>query len=318
VSTPLPDTWRRSRAWIAGIAGAAALIMAVPWIQPMAARGASPATTSAPATDQVMATGPFGSVAGIRLDPAAGAPAAEGLEALDAWARGASIVITARDGSLDGWRLSVIQEPVLPGAVPIDLGDGQGTATVRLPAAGLFLLRLDARIGGPAAPGGPGADGSWLWRIAVPDRDLPGGGDPYPPVPAIMLVAADDAVALDPGSGCFVGTCGDIGATAPPRTLPTIRTRAGAPLSVHLADLSNITEWTAQATPIGGTDDQTVQLGSGLGGTSPGWTTFAAPAAGRWVILVHVRFDRGRGSFDGYGRLILGPPDPLRAISPGG
>ncbi len=297
---------RTRRTWARSVT-VAILALACTSGQPGLARSASPGAPPSQGA-VVVATGPFGTVAGLRLAPDGDLPGAATLEALDAWGRGAAIRMAADHGSLATWRSTVTQEPSGVGGTVLDLGNGNGIATVHLPMTGLFLLRLDATVSEPTVPGDAGTLGSWVWRIGVPDRDIPAGGDPYPPAPSIMLVAADQAVGLDPGSGCYVGTCGDIGATAPPRTLPTIHTIAGAPLAVHLSDVSGIADWSAEATPIGGTSGQTVQLGHAAVGPPLDKVTFAAPAEGRWVILVHVRFDRDRGSFDGYGRLIVGPP----------
>jgi hypothetical protein len=257
----------------------------------------------------IIATGPFGSVAGLPLSADAALPDPSTLEALDAYGRGARVTISPAAGAIDHWRVTVTGEPSLDAAHTEELGAGESdaSAVLRLPSSGLFLVRLDGMVVDPGVPDDPGSAGSWVWRIAVPDRDVPGGGDPYPPMPAIILASAGDNVDLDPGTGCFIGTCGDIGATSPPRTLPTIRTIAGAPLSVRLADGSGIAAWTADATPIGATDDGTIALGGGEAEPAAHSVMFGAPPRGRWVILVHVRFDRDRGSSDGYARLILGP-----------
>jgi hypothetical protein len=217
--------------------------------------------------------------------------------------------MTADGRSFDAWRVTAIREPMGAAATWVELGSGVGRPVIHPATTGLFLVRLDATLSDPTASGGATTEGSWLWRVAVPDRDVPEGGDPYPPAPALLLASADDEVALEAGSGCFVGTCGDIGATSPPRTLPTIRTRAGAPLVLRLGDGSGMDAWTAFATAIGGSDDQAIPLGAsaGVGPVTQG--TFAAPSEGRWMVVVHVRFDRERGSFDGYGRLILGAGD---------
>ncbi len=258
---------------------------------------------------RVVASGPFGTVPGLSLGPEGVPPDPWALEALDAWGRNARISVSADGLSFDAWRASAFREPIMAGAEPDDLGSGVGHPVLHLPTTGLFLVRLDASLTDPTAPGRTTVASSWVWRIAVPDRDVPDGGDPYPPAPSLLLTSADDRIELDQGSGCFVGTCGDIGATAPPRTLPTIRTRPGAPLVLRLGDGSGMVAWTAEATTIAGMGARTVSLGAGTGDGAMTQGTFAAPGEGGWVILVHVTFDRDRGSFDGYGRLILGSGD---------
>ncbi len=293
-----------------------ALLMALVVALPVAARSGAPQASSDDQTRSVVAHGPFGSVPGLALPAAADLPDPALLEALDAYGRGASISIAPVAGSLDRWHVTASPEaagdPAGHPAHSIELGSGDSAdrATIRMPTSGLYLVRLDGVISDPAGGGAPDTTGSWVWRIAVPDRDVPGGGDPYPPVPAIILASGDQSIALDPGSGCFVGTCGDIGATSPPRTLPTLHTIAATAMTVTLSDVSGISAWSADATPVGAADDQTILLGSGTAVPAARTLMFAAPPAGRWVILVHVRFDRDRGSADGYGRLILGPNGP--------
>ena len=266
------------------------------------------------ASVQVVAEGPFGRVAGIGLAADAELPDPGTLEPLDAYGRGARITFSVPAGTFDAWRVTATPQTPGSSATVLDLGSGVDAATIRveLPVTGLFLVRLDGTLSDPATPDSP-VNGSWAWLIAVPDRQM---SDDGPPPPAILLASGEQVVPLDQGSGCFVGTCGDIGATSPPRTLPTISTLAGAPLTVRLSDDSGIDAWIVDATPVGGTDDQTVVLATGSGDPPHTAITFAAPAGGRWVILVHVRFDRERGSFDGYGRLILEPTDEVGATAP--
>ena len=259
--------------------------------------------------DAVIASGPFGSVPGQAVQQDQPLPDPAGLQALDAYGRGARVTFAPDTGSFESWHVTTLQEPVLDVAAAAELASGSSSdrAVVQLPPTGLFLVRLDATIVDPESTGPTGTSGSWVWRIAVPDRNVPGDGDPYPPVPAIVLTSGDQSVVLDQGSGCFVGTCGDIGATAPPRTLPTVRTLPGTPLTVRLTDASGVVGWTVDATPIGSADGDTVSLSTATSQPAVDGLTFAAPTEGRWVILVHVVFERSRGSFDGYGRLVLAP-----------
>ena len=77
-------------------------------------------------------------------------------------------------------------------------------------------------------------------------------------------------------------------------------------MNVRLSDGSGISAWIADATPVGASgrcDDSARLRHPPMPPLST--LTFAAPPTGRWVILVHVRFDRDRGATDGYGRLIL-------------
>ena len=76
--------------------------------------------------------------------------------------------------------------------------------------------------------------------------------------------------------------------------------------------------WSVSATPVGGTDGDRVLLGAGDRAAALSRVTVPAPPEGRWVLLVHVRFDRDRGAFDGYGRLILAAADPAGSPAPPG
>ena len=165
-----------------------------------------------------------------------------------------------------------------------------------------MLIRVDGTI----RPDGDALDGSWWWRVAVPDRVLP-DEETGPPPPTLWLGSGDDVVELEQGSGCFLGTCGDIGRVSPPDLLPTVRTIPGAPLSITLADGSGVVRWSVSATPVGGGEADEVVLGQAPDvWTTQAWVT--APDPGEYVIAVSVTFDRERGSFDGYGRLIVEPP----------
>ena len=294
--------------------GAAALVTLL-WVVALAlaspGSAASPAVSPAPRpAAAVVASGPFGTVAGLPLAPGDAVPDPATLEALDAWGQGRTCLHDRRrsvvrclagdhDAGADGCRRDVARARQLAwvdqSSIPRRPVSSSSASMPRSP----IRPRQEARH----------TEGSWLWRVAVPDRDVPEGGDPYPPAPALLLASGDDEVALEAGSGCFVGTCGDIGATSPPRTLPTIRTRAGAPLLLRLGDGSGMDAWTASVTAIGGSDDQAMPLGASAGVAPVTRGTFAAPSEGRWMVVVHVRFDRDRGSFDGYGRLILGAAD---------
>ncbi|MFN8519017.1 MAG: hypothetical protein U0667_06425 [Chloroflexota bacterium] len=259
---------------------------------------AEPSASPSPAVLGLTATGPFGTVGGEQA-PAPPDPAS--LPVLDGWARGASVLIRATDGTLSPWRAMALAEPDLDPAQATDLGTGEGDASLVLSDTGMFLLRVDATV----RPDGDAVEGTWWWRVAVPDRERP--EDEYgPPVPAIGLASGDDTQTLEQGSSCYVGTCGDIGRVSPPDLLPTVRTTEGAPLEVSLADGSGMASWSVSATPVGGADSDAVVLGrSDRATTTRAWVL--SPAEGDWVVTVSVEFDRERGSADGYGRLVVGP-----------
>jgi hypothetical protein len=259
---------------------------------------AEPTASGGPGTPTLIAEGPFGRVAGV----ADGAmPDHDVLPVLDAWARGATFALRPSEGILSPWRAVLSTEPDLDRTRALELrGDGDGDASITMRSTGLFLMRVDGTI----RPDGDAIQGTWWWRVAVPERDLPVDGS-GPPPPAIHVVSGDDEVVLEQGSGCYVGTCGDIGGISPADQLPTVQAIAGAPLSVWLSDGSGMVGWSVSAVPVGGSPAETRVLGQGDGWTTHAWVP--APPAGDWVLQVSVTFDRERGSFDGYGRLTLDP-----------
>ena len=219
---------RVTRAWAAGLLLTIVAIQGVPVPLAMAQSGSPDASPTAPSV-KLIASGPFGKVAGLELPTGAGSPDLGSLDILDAWGRGVAITFAPDAGVLSDWHVTATREPLDGTRTAASLPTILGRPIVRMPASGVFLIRFDGTV--TQTGGVPGVTaGSWSWRIAVPDRDVPSNGDPYPPVPAIVLRSADHAIEMDQGSGCFVGTCGDIGATPPPGTLPTIRAMAGVPL----------------------------------------------------------------------------------------
>jgi hypothetical protein len=259
--------------------------------------GVSPQPTSL----TVVADGPFGRVAGM---PGAAdrLPDPDALSVLDAWAIGTRIRFEPTDGALAPWSVTAFPQPAdAPNGQ--ELGTGDGDAVVTLAKPGLLLLRLDGTI----RPDGGAVEGTWWWRVAVPDRTLP-EGETGPPPPGLRFASADDVVVLEQGSGCFLGTCGDIGGISPPDLLPTIRSIPGAPLSLALGDGSAMGAWTISVAPVdGGTADERLLGQMGKGWATHGWVP--APDPGDWVVAVSVTFDRERGHMDGYGRLIVEAAD---------
>lgn len=273
------------------------LMLAALWATPSTAADPSPGT--GPGTVTLVADGPFGRVEGFASGTDGPTPDPGDLPVLDAWARGATMIVRPTNGTLAPWRAIALSEHGRDLADVIELGSGDGDAVIELPTSGLFLIRVDGTI----RPDGDAIEGSWWWHVAVPDRDPP-PGETSPPPPAIRLASGDAVTALEQGSGCHLGVCGDIGRVSPPDLLPTIRTIPGAPLSISLADGSGMVRWWVSGTPVDGGDAGAVSLGQAQGT----WATQAwvpAPTPGEWVIEASVTFDRQRGHFDGHGRLIV-------------
>jgi hypothetical protein len=268
------------------------------------ALASTPDQSPGASTVTLVADGPFGRVEGAATSPGAAAPDPATLPVLDAWARGTSVTLRPTSGSLSPWRASALAEPALDPASTVDLGAGDGDAVIRLAETGLFLVRVDATI----RPDGGALEGTWWWRIAVPDRGLP-DGETGPPPPTIVLRAGAEVASLEQGSGCFLGTCGDIGGISPPELLPTIRTITAAPLSLSLSDASDMVRWSIEATRVGDTAGASTTLGQGEDlGEPVAWVV--APPTGDWLVEVSVTYDRERGHGDGYGRLLVSAPPP--------
>ncbi len=265
----------------------------------------SVASAASPATElpEIEARGAFGVVSGQPLPVGASRMDPSTLAVLDTYARGTTLAFRPVEGTLGDWSLSAVREP----DGEIDLGTGSGPARATLDQTGMFLLHLDATV--HPTDGADPVTGTWAWRVAVPDRDLPDGEDTVPP-PRLQLASGDQRADLEPGSGCFLGTCGDIGGVPPVDELPTIRTIAGAPIALQLGDSSAFTSWSVEATPADDPDAEpglVIRSDEGVPATR---IMFAAPGVGAWRVLVNVTFDRDRGSFDGYGRLVLSAGEP--------
>jgi len=262
-------------------------------------RGAAADPSPEPEAPTVYAQGPFGRVEGYPAGLDDPQPDLVDLPVLDAWARGATVEFRPSDGTLSPWHLSVFPEPDIDVPTTYQLTDSDGDASVSLQEPGIYLLRMD----GTVRPDGDALEGTWWWRVAVPYRDFP-PDEHGPPPPAIRLASGDRIVSLEQGSGCFLGTCGDIGGISPPDLLPTITTIEHAPLSVTLEDGSGVVGWSVGISPVGEDD----AAGTLLGQARDTWTSAAwveAPPRGDWLVTTSVTFDRDRGSFDGYGRLIV-------------
>ena len=279
-----------------GTLGAAA--SAEPSARPSARPSASP---GGPA---VALFGPFGQLDGVSGPADAPWPEGTMLYPLDAHGRGARLVAQPRDldlGFLD-WHLSARPLMDADPAALIELGRGPvgerdvAYAVVDAPPAGSWLLRLDATLGAlPAA--------SWFWQVRVPDADVPPPGEPFPPVPGIHLSSAGSSLDMALGSGCFIGTCADIGAPPAVDQLPTLTAATTGPeVTVTLSDGSGIAAWDVSMRPaIGsGATHSTAGEAAGLGQSQ---VTFKGPGPGRWLVELDLTFDLGRGAYTAYALL---------------
>jgi hypothetical protein len=274
-----------------------------PVAAPSLAAAASPSATAAisPAiAPAVSLFGPFGRLDGSSGPAAASWPDGTTLLPLHAHGRGARLVAQPRDLDLAflDWRLTA--RPALDDrAAVVELGRGPVSggdtayAVVDAPATGSWLLRLDATLDGtPAA--------SWFWRLDVPDAEVPPPGEPFPPVPGIHLSSGDTGLDMTLGSGCFIGTCADLGVRPPVEGLPVLHVgAAAAPLTLSLGDGSGLSAWHLSVEPTAGGAAAPLADGAAAG---PGQAliAFDGPASGRWLLEADLAFDLERGSYLAY------------------
>jgi hypothetical protein len=259
----------------------------------------------------VSLSGPFGRLDGLPIAAASPLPDPAWLRTLDGYGRGASMRIAPRDADLlfYDWHLSAVPEPLADVAQAVDLGGGVASgvelASVRGPATGVWLVRLDASlVQREVSFEDIFAAGSWVWRVSVPDRDAPDNSDePYPPVPQVLLSAGSNVIPMELGSGCYVGTCGDIAFLPPDGDLPRIDVERGAPVMLSLGDGSGLAGWIVSARSVGGSDEEFELLAQDALGVSRPVALVGSPGRGRWVLEATVTFDLERGSYDAYARV---------------
>jgi hypothetical protein len=260
----------------------------------------------------VALNGPFGRYDGFAIEANAPLPEPSSVRPLDSYGRGASLSAAARDERLwlESWRFTAVAEPVMEVDSVTELGavddSPMDQAIVTAPPTGVWLIRLDAtlvRATDPAA--GPVANGSWIWRLVVPDREFPDPEVRVPPAPTLMLASGPRALAMDPGSGCYVGTCGDIGAPPPDDRLEPLQVSPGAPLVMSLDDRSGLAAWDIRVRPVGGTDEDWIQLARDWQEVSRPFAVFAAPPSGNWFLEASFQYDLERGGATAYARLVV-------------
>jgi hypothetical protein len=248
--------------------------------------------------------GPAGRLAGTPVDRDAPIPEGVVPRTYDTAGRDPSLQLQALDPDLSftGWR--VVASPLAPGGgTPIvlagaDMADAP-TETVALepPPPGDWLVRASLV---PADPGRPSLERAW--HVRVPDRSLPD----FLPEPDVVLFGGGSTILGVPGSGCYVGVCGDIGREPPSQTLPRLRLdRPDEPLTVTLSDGAAIAAIRAAARPIGPGGEEgppTTLLDLELDrAESP--VLVPPPGPGLWRIELLVRFDFERGHQTVYARL---------------
>jgi hypothetical protein len=223
-------------------------------------------------------------------DPATPASAAPGGAPLDTWIREAPLTLDVGVPFEDLLELTVTSRPF----------DGDGPEERLSGGATTFP--------GPSAPGmatltaslvtEPYGSSQHAWLLLVPEReggpeallDLPG--------PTAMLTSGSGAIPGEPGNGCFLYLCVDVGYRPPPDALEPLRLGVGETPSLNLDDGSALTKWTGKLTSLdaahgsertAGADYATdPQPNAELRGLEP-------DGAGDWLLEVRIDLDRERG-----------------------
>lgn len=258
--------------------------LTLPLLGTTAAAPSSSPPTTAPA---VWLSGAFGRVAGT--DPAEPASAAPDDAALDTWIRSAPLTL----------RVDVPPEDLL----------GVEVVSVTLDGAGTERLSSGATVfAGPDMPGvsvvtatittAPHGPSRHAWLLSVPDRlggeealiDIPG--------PGAVLSSATASRPGEPGNGCHLYLCVDVGYQPPAASLPALPVTLGETLALRLTDGSAMAGWTGSLTPLQGTAAEAREAEAGppldpaaevrLAGLEPTTT-------GEWLLQVRADLDRERG-----------------------
>ena len=161
---------------------------------------------------------------------------------------------------------------------------------------------------GPSAPGiatvtaslvtEPHGSSQHAWLLLVPERE--GGPEALLdiPGPAAVLTSGSGTISGEPGNGCFLYLCVDVGYRPPPAALEPVRLGIGETPTLSLNDASAMTGWTGRLTPLGAApgSERTAeadyaadpQPGAELRGLEP-------DGAGDWLLEIRVDLDRERG-----------------------
>jgi hypothetical protein len=252
-----------------------------------------PETTAGPASPPptvasvAWLSGTFGAVAGgPPNEPATAEPDAR---ALDTWMRRASLEL-ASDPPLDSLARSEVVARLADGTGPEEVL-ARGERWFMAPdAAGRYILTATLET-----VAGVRSEHSWL--VDVPDRQ--GSWETLLEMPMLSaeLRSSGGAVSSEPGHGCYVGMCQEVGLRPPPDALEALPIEIGETPELHLVDGSALLHWQGRLEPLSGTLEQPrlaqatfdrPEAGPLLAGLEP-------ITAGDWLLEVRVDYDRERG-----------------------
>lgn len=253
----------------------------------LAGMNPAPAPSWAPtARPQVWLSGAFGRVAGA--DPAMPASAAPEGQPLDTWIRKAPLSLRVDVPFEDLLAIEVVSRPLEGDDVEERLSSG-ATSFAGPDTAGLSVLTATITTE-------PHGSSQHAWLLAVPDRtggekallDIPG--------PGALLSSSAGNRSGEPGNGCYLYLCVDVGYQPPAASLQALQVDLGETLSLRLTDGSAMSGWAGSLTPISGTEAEALEAEGRhepaavvrLVGLEPG-------VAGEWLLQVRADLDRERG-----------------------
>jgi len=245
--------------------------------------------TSEPATPTTVAwlSGPFGAVPGGPVgDPATAEPDGR---ALDTWMRQASLEL-ASDPPLDAWsRWEVVARAV----------DGVGAEQVLSHGERWFMAPDEAGryVLTATLENESGTRSEQAWLVEVPDRE--GSWETLLEMPMLSaeLRASGGVVSSEPGHGCYVGMCQEVGLRPPAATLEALSIAVGEAPELHLGDGSALLRWQGRLEPLAGTTAETrlAQATFDRPVAGPVLTGLEPTTAGEWLLEVRTDYDRKRG-----------------------
>jgi hypothetical protein len=285
-------------AWIVAAVGLA--ILGLTGVAAGSSEGDAGRTAPEPLT--VFLYGPAGRLAGTPVSRSAPAPDPARLRPYDTAGRDPALELQSDDPRVlfGAWRVTATPVPV---GEPVVLAEREGPGpsaeriTLEPPPPGSWILRATLV---PADPSGASFDR--VWRVIVPDRSPP----ETLPAPDVVLFGGGSTLLAVPGSGCYVGVCGDIGREPPSGTLPRLRLdRPDEPVTVTLSDGAPIAAIRVTGRRIGedGREGRAVRLLDTTLEPPASPVLVPPPRSGTWRLELLVRFDFERGYQTAYARL---------------
>ncbi len=259
------------------------LALAVPTVGATATEDTSTTTT----VPQVWLEGAFGRVPGG--DPRTPAAAAPDGSPLDTWIREAPLSLL----------LGVPPEDVVEVSVTAR-AEGDDVDTTLSSGATMFAGPADAGVSIVTATvvTVPHGSRSYSWLVSVPDR---AGGEEALleiPGPQALLVSVAGSVGGEPGNGCYLYLCVDVGYRPRLAALEPLDVAIDETPSIRLDDGSAMVGWAGTLTPQASTPGTSREAAAAYPAAPAAVAELAGlepTAAGDWLLEVRTDFDRQRG-----------------------